>query len=97
MKKRRGVNYNMEEQRESKQTRPLFDKACNEIKDVLDAGTISDREYVSAIMQVFTGHIKIVNAERSKDALKFAVSQSVTENVDAMKEAIKQQLPEYVA
>ena len=87
----------MEEQRESIQTRPLFDKACSEIKSILEQGKIEDVKYTDAVMQVFTGHIKILNAERSKDALKFAVSQSVTENVQAMKEAIQQQLPEYVA
>ena len=85
----------MDQQRESTQTRPLFDKACNEISDVLEAGQISDAKYMDAVMQVFTGHIKIVNAERSKDALKFAISQSVTDNVKAMKEAIQKQLPEY--
>ncbi len=83
-------------QRESSQTKPLFDKACNEIKDVLEAGRIEDVKFMDAVMQVFTGHIKILNAERSRDALKFAISQSVSENVQAMKEELKRQLPEYV-
>ena len=86
----------MDEQRESIKTRPLFDKACNEINNVLESGHIADVKYVDAVMQVFTGHIKIVNAERSKDALKFAVSQSVTDNVKAMKQALQKQLPEYI-
>lgn len=87
----------MDEQRESIQTRPLFDTACDKIKDILDSGHIEDVKYTDAVMQVFTGHIKVLNAERSKDALKFAVSQSVTENVVAMKKAIQVQLPEYMA
>ena len=87
----------MEEQRESIQTRPLFDKAVGEIHHALDAGRISDVKFMDTVMQVFTGHIKIVNAERSKDALKFAVSQSVSDNVNAMKKALQKQLPEYIA
>ena len=86
----------MEEQRESKQTRPLFDKAVEEIHAVLDAGKIADEKYIDAVMQIFTGHIKILNAERSKDALKFAVSQSINDNIHGMKEVLKKQLPDYV-
>lgn len=87
----------MDQQRETKQTRPLFDKACDEIKYILEKGSITDQKYIDVVMQAFTGHIKLVNAERSKDALKFAVSQSITDNVKAMKEAIQKSLPEYIS
>ena len=86
----------MEEQRESIKTRPLFDKACNEINNVLDSGHIGDSKYMDVVMQAYVGHIKIVNAERSKDNLRFVVSQSITDNVNAMKKALAKQLPEYI-
>lgn len=85
----------MDEQRESTQTRPLFDKACRELNDVLEAGRVEDPKYMDVVMQTYVGHIKIVNAERSKDALKYAVVSSLAENKEELKELISNNMGAY--
>jgi len=81
--------------KESTKTRPLFDKACQELNYVLNAGEVHDKDFVAAVLQVFTGHIKVLNSERATDALKFAVAQSTASNSEEVKSIIKKSLPEY--
>jgi len=82
--------------KESTKTRPLFDKAIREISAMLDAGEMNDKTYMAAVLQVFTGHIKVLNSERATDALKFMVAKSTASNSEEVKQLIQKSLPEYV-
>lgn len=83
--------------RESKQTRPLFDKAVRELSEILEVGSVTDKEFANAVLQVFTGHIKLLNAERAKDVLRYAVNRSLASNPDEFKELVRKSLPEYAS
>lgn len=82
--------------KESTLTRPLFEKATRELSAMFDAGHIEDKNYASAILQAFTGHIKVLNSERATDALKFVIARNTASNSEEVKELIQKSLPEYV-
>lgn len=84
-------------QKESGQTKPLFDQAVTGIAEVIKAGTVVDPDYTAVLMKVFNGHIKLRNVEIRESALRYQVAKDLNDNVEALKTALKNQLPEYVS
>ena len=85
----------MDSVKESTKTRPLFDKSISALGTMLDEGEVKDKTFISAVLQVYTGHIKVLNSERAENALKFMIARSTASNSDEVRDLIKKSLPEY--
>jgi len=81
--------------RDSKKTQVLFDKAVNEIDQVLSDGRVTDKALMDIVLKAFLGHIKVRNLEVREDALKFVVSRNLSENIKQLKKVLPKVLPEY--
>lgn len=82
--------------KDSKKTQVLFDKAIDEIANVLNSGDIPDKSYMDVVLKTFLGHIKIKNYEIREDALRFVVTKNLSENIQELKTVLPKTLPEYV-
>jgi len=81
--------------RDSKKTQVLFDKAVNEIDQVLSDGRVTDKALMDIVLKAFLGPIKVRNLEVREDALKFVVSRNLSVNIKQLKKVLPKVLPEY--
>ena len=82
--------------KESQLTRPLFEKAVEQLTDIIASGVVIDKAYTTTLLQVFGGHIKALNSERANNALKYAIARDTASNSEEVKSIIQKSLPEYL-
>ena len=59
-------------------------------------GHVADKDFTNAVLQIFTGHIKVLNAERARDMLRFIVNRTLASDPKEFKELVRKSLPEYI-
>jgi hypothetical protein len=77
-------------------TQPLFEKAVEEIKRCLDSKEVEDPVYMDVVLKAYLGHIKLKNLEIREDMLKFAIGRELSENIQGLKQTLRESLPKYI-
>lgn len=81
--------------KDSEKTKPLFDKACDVLDELLDGTSVADKKTIEAAYRSFSGHIKVRNNEVRESSLRFLVQRNMAETTKELKGILTKTLPEY--
>lgn len=73
------------------QMKPLYNLALNELKEMLDTGSITDRQFIDKVMQIVITYVKLKNHELHEKMYNFTVARIINEdNIKGLKKSLKQ-------